>query len=76
MSDFISLFNIESKTGMFTQDVKIKVDDPDTNKTFTFQIKANSSNSKTGSNLKFEPTMKVLHLLDWVKHLLMMYVKF
>ena len=28
---------------MFTQDVKIKVDDPDTNKTFTFQIKANSS---------------------------------
>ena len=58
MSDFISLFNIESKTGMFTQDVKIKVDDPDTNKTFTFQIKANSSNSKTGSNLKFEPTMK------------------
>ena len=40
MSDFIALFNIESKTGMFTQDVKIKVDDPDTNKTFTFQIKS------------------------------------
>ena len=58
MSDFIALFNIESKTGMFTQDVKIKVDDPDTNKTFTFQIKANSSDSKKGSNLKFEPTMK------------------
>ena len=58
MSDFISLFNIEPKTGMFTQDVKIKVDDPDTKKTFTFQIKANSSDSKKGSNLKFEPTMK------------------
>ncbi len=58
MSDFIALFNIESKTGMFTQDVKIKVDDPDTKKTFTFQIKANSSDSKKGSNLKFEPTMK------------------
>ena len=58
MTDFIALFNIEPKTGMFTQDVKIKVDDPDTKKTFTFQIKANSSNSKTGSNLKFEPTMK------------------
>ena len=58
MSDFIALFNIESKTGMFTQDVKIKVDDPDTKKTFTFQIKANSSDSKKGSNLKFEPPMK------------------
>ena len=42
MSDFIALFNIESKTGMFTQDVKIKVDDPDTKKTFTYRIKANS----------------------------------
>ena len=58
MSDFVALFNIEPKTGMFTQDVKIKVDDPDTKKTFTFQIKANSSDSKKGSNLKFEPTMK------------------
>ena len=58
MTDFISLFSIIPKTGMFSQDVKIKVDDPDTKKTFSFQIKANSSNSKTGSNLKFEPTMK------------------
>ena len=58
MTDFISLFSIIPKTGMFSQDVKIKVDDPDTKKTFSFQIKANSSDSKKGSNLKFEPTMK------------------
>ena len=57
MSDFQSLFNIGSD-GMFTQDVKITVDAPQENKTFVFQIKANSSDSTTGSNLKFEPTAK------------------
>ena len=58
MTDLIAFFDIEAKTGMFTQDVKIKVDSIKDNKTFSFQIKANSSNSRTGSNLKFEPTMK------------------
>ena len=57
MSDFQSLFNI-GPDGMFTQDVKITVDAPQENKTFVFQIKANSSDSTTGSNLKFEPTAK------------------
>ena len=58
MSNFTSLFSIIPKTEMFSQDVKIQAYDSDTKKTFTFQIKANSSDSKKGSNLKFEPTMK------------------
>ena len=44
---------------MFTQDVLINVNaKPQEGKEFSFQIKANSSESTTGSNLKFEPTMK------------------
>ena len=58
MSNFTSLFSIIPKTEMFSQDVKIQAYDSDTKKTFTFQIKANSSDSTKGSNLKFEPTMK------------------
>ena len=58
MTDLIAMFNIEYPDASFTQDVKIKVDAVDDNKTFTFQIKANSSDAKNGSNLKFEPTMK------------------
>ena len=57
-SDFEAKFEIV-KDGMFTQDVLIKVDaQAQESKDFTFQIKANSSDSTTGSNLKFEPTMK------------------
>ena len=58
MTDLIAMFNIEYPDASFTQDVKIKVDAVDDNKTFTFQIKANSSDARNGSNLKFEPTMK------------------
>ena len=58
MTDLKALFLIDSSTGMFSQDVKITVDAQQENKTFTFQIKANSSDSTTGSNLKFEPTAK------------------
>ena len=58
MRDFQALFGIESSTGMFTQDVKITVDAIQENKTFVFQIKANSSDATNGSNLKFEPTMR------------------
>ena len=57
MTDFKANFMIES-TGMFTQDVKIVVDAVSENKTFTFQIKANDSGARNGSNLKFEPTAK------------------
>lgn len=57
MSDFYATFMLEN-TGMFTQDVKITVDADAENKTFSFQIKANSSDATGGSNLKFEPTMK------------------
>jgi len=57
MSDFYATFMLEN-TGMFTQDVKITVDADAENKTFAFQIKANSSDATGGSNLKFEPTMK------------------
>ena len=57
MSDFYANFMLEN-TGMFTQDVKITVDADAENKTFSFQIKANSSDASGGSNLKFEPTMK------------------
>ena len=59
MKDFIANFDIESGKDMFTQDVLIKVNaKPQEGKEFSFQIKANSSESTTGSNLKFEPTMK------------------
>ena len=61
---------------MFSQDVKIQAYDSDTKKTFTFQIKANSSDSTKGSNLKFEPTMKGTSSARLGKHLLMMYVIF
>ena len=56
MKSFVADFSIVPSEGMFTQDVKIIVDGD--GKTFTFQIKANSSESTTGSNLKFEPTAK------------------
>ena len=57
-SDFEAKFAIV-KDGMFTQDVLIKVDaQAKESKDFTFQIKANSSDSTSGSNLKFEPTAK------------------
>ena len=56
--DFIAKFDI-LKDGMFSQDVLIKVDAQALEKKdFSFQIKANTSESTTGSNLKFEPTMK------------------
>jgi hypothetical protein len=42
----------------FTQDIKIKTVDPDDNSKYNFQIKANSSESKTGSNLKFEMSIQ------------------
>ena len=49
-------FKIPAGDDMFTQDVKISIDGG--GKTFVFQIKANSSDAKGGSNLKFEPTAK------------------
>ena len=56
MKAFTANFNIASNDDMFTQDVKISIDGE--GKTFVFQIKANSSDAKGGSNLKFEPTAK------------------
>ena len=59
MSSFVANFDIDSKSDMFSQDVKIAVNaKAQEGKEFSFQIKANSSESTTGSNLKFEPTMK------------------
>jgi hypothetical protein len=56
MKNFTANFRIASGEDMFTQDVKITIEGG--GKTFVFQIKANSSDAKDGSNLKFEPTAK------------------
>tara|TARA_S200000501_G_C20804038_1_gene735318 strand:- start:55 stop:1533 length:1479 start_codon:yes stop_codon:yes gene_type:complete len=56
MKAFTANFKISAGDDMFTQDVKISIDGG--GKTFVFQIKANSSDAKGGSNLKFEPTAK------------------
>jgi len=56
MKAFTANFKIPSGDDMFTQDVKITIEGG--GKTFVFQIKANSSDAKGGSNLKFEPTAK------------------
>ena len=56
MKAFTANFKIPSNDDMFTQDVKISIEGE--GKTFVFQIKANSSDAKGGSNLKFEPTAK------------------
>ena len=56
MKAFTANFQIKSGDDMFTQDVKISIKGE--GKTFVFQIKANSSDDKDGSNLKFEPTAK------------------
>ena len=44
--------------GTFTQDVKIFAEDANTGDGYSFQIKANSSESPNGSNLKFELTIQ------------------
>ena len=56
MKAFTANFKIPAGDDMFTQDVKITIEGG--GKTFVFQIKANSSDAKGGSNLKFEPTAK------------------
>ena len=56
MKAFTANFKIPAGDDMFTQDVKITI--VGGGKTFVFQIKANSSDAKGGSNLKFEPTAK------------------
>ena len=56
MKAFTANFKIPAGDDMFTQDVKITI--AGGGKTFVFQIKANSSDAKGGSNLKFEPTAK------------------
>ena len=56
MTALQSNFKIKQGDDMFTQDVKITVEGG--GKTYIFQIKANSSDEKNGSNLKFEPTAK------------------
>ena len=56
MKGFTSNFLIKTGDDMFTQDVKINVEGGGA--TYVFQIKANSSDAKGGSNLKFEPTKK------------------
>jgi len=56
MKNFTANFRIPYGDDMFTQDVKITIEGG--GKTFVFQIKANSSDAKDGSNLKFEPTAK------------------
>lgn len=56
-NDFICKFDIPAGKNTFTQDVGISIKDEDST-TYKFQIKANSSESTTGSNLKFEATIK------------------
>lgn len=55
--DFTCKFDIPPGKNTFTQDVKIEIKDDDST-FYSFQIKANSSESTTGSNLKFEATIK------------------
>ena len=47
-----------SSKGTFTQDVRIMAENAHTGDGYSFQIKANSSESTRGSNLKFELTIK------------------
>ena len=47
-----------SSKGTFTQDVRITAENAHTGDGYSFQIKANSSESTKGSNLKFELTIK------------------
>ena len=59
--DFTCNFEITqgaASKGTFTQDVKIFAEDANTGDGYSFQIKANSSESPTGSNLKFELTIQ------------------
>jgi hypothetical protein len=55
--DFTCKFDIPVGQLTFTQDVKIDISD-ESGTTYNFQIKAGSSESTTGSNLKFELTIK------------------
>lgn len=55
--DFTCKFDIPVGKNTFTQDVLIQIEDED-NTQYKFQIKANSSESTTGSNLKFEVTIR------------------
>ena len=59
--DFTCNFAItqgSASKGTFTQDVKIFAEDANTGDGYSFQIKANSSESPNGSNLKFELTIQ------------------
>jgi len=59
--DFTCNFEItqgSASKGTFTQDVKIFAEDANTGDGYSFQIKANSSESTNGSNLKFELTIQ------------------
>ena len=57
-NDFTCKFEIPQGKETFTQDVRVVANDKKNGGIFDFQIKANSSESTTGSNLKFEVTIK------------------
>lgn len=60
-NDFTCNFSItsgKSSKGTFTQDARVFAEDAHTGDGYNFQIKANSSESTTGSNLKFELTIQ------------------
>ena len=57
-NDFTCKFEIPKNKKTFTQDVRVVANDIENGGIFDFQIKANSSESATGSNLKFEVTIK------------------
>ncbi len=57
-NDFTCKFEIPQNKKTFTQDVRVVANDIENGGIFDFQIKANSSESATGSNLKFEVTIK------------------
>jgi len=59
--DFVCNFALtsgKSARGTFTQDVRIFAEDLHSGSIYNFQIKANSSESANGSNLKFELTIQ------------------
>ena len=56
--DFTCKFEVPQGKETFTQDVRVVANDTKNSGIFDFQIKANSSESTTGSNLKFEVTIK------------------
>ena len=59
--DFVCNFAISklaTSKGTFTQDVRVLAEDLNSGDGYNFQIKANSSESTKGSNLKFELTIK------------------